>query len=182
MVCHGYRTIPALTGPGRPQRPAHNGLIMLDRRERLIKMMQQPLPFQVLRRSAKTFRVILQPPPLDQQQVSVFVFNTALELVAKTAFHRADDGPRPCKGGLKCFRLIFLHVQHSDFKNHALPPSGNNINGNGHTPGNGGATITPVSRAASQPGAITTFEKSYTTASPSVQGDPGIFSVISWAS
>src|SRR5260221_4440068 len=99
-------------------RHAAHRRIVFDHGKRIVKMVQQPFPFLVTGRAAKTHRVILDPVPVDQQDVAVGRLHAAAQFVRAVAAHRRDDALRLAKRVLELLFASGDHVQDGDFENH----------------------------------------------------------------
>ena len=74
---------------------------MLDRRERLVEVMQEPSPVLVLRRLPEPLGVVFEPRPLDEQEIRARPFDASLQLQRLEAGHRGDDRARFGEGRLE---------------------------------------------------------------------------------
>ncbi len=69
-------------------------LKMFNGGKRVIKVMKKSPPTLVLRRLAKADRVILEPVPLDEKHVLIWIFDASLQLMRNISAHRRDYGLR----------------------------------------------------------------------------------------
>jgi hypothetical protein len=60
----------------------------------VIKVMKKSPPTLVLRRLAKADGVILEPVPLDEKHVLIWIFDASLQLMRNISVHRRDYGLR----------------------------------------------------------------------------------------
>ena len=110
--------------------PLRQQLEMLDNRRRVVKAVQQPLPFLKPRGLTEANRMVFDTAPLDQQQVSVRRFETSLQLMRDVSFHRRKDCLRFRECALKSRTLSGTHSQNCDFQNHfSLVPTLTNTQG-----------------------------------------------------
>src|SRR5689334_3037326 len=65
----------------------HRLLVMLDGGKRVVKVMQQFPPLLISRRLPEAHRVILERPPMDQQQVAAAVLDATPKLVRLVPGH-----------------------------------------------------------------------------------------------
>lgn len=128
LIAQGMHLIASTDGNVRGYRPplcspyrmAEHELKVLDRRKRIVEVMQQALPFLVGRRLAKSHGVILKRFPPHQKHVAGRYFNTALQLMRSIAGHRRNDRRRLAERVLKCITHAGLNIQECDFQNHVL--------------------------------------------------------------
>src|SRR5690606_7056543 len=97
-----------------------NRLVMLDGRERVVEVMQQPLPHLILWRPSEADGVVLDGLPVDQQQEAAAGLDAAMQRMRDVAWHGSDD--RLCAGESR-FELRLaprLDVENGYFQYHAF--------------------------------------------------------------
>lgn len=92
--------------------------VVLHRGKRIVVVMKEPLPFGILRRLSKPVGVCFQRLPPCEQNVSVLLFDAALQLVRDIAGNAADVGGCFRKVAFKGRFLTWLHVEDGDFEDH----------------------------------------------------------------
>src|SRR5262245_11339090 len=95
--------------------------VVLDGRERVVEVVQQLLPLQVLRRPPELLRVILQPPPADQQNIPRRFFEATVKFEPEIAGDGGDERPRLGERRLERGLRAGPDIEHSNFENH--PPT-----------------------------------------------------------
>jgi len=88
---------------------------MLNRREWVVKMMQQLSPFLIFRRPTEANGVVFQCIPFHQQQVLVLSFEGAPQFMPTVTAHAGDNRGRNPKSRLKIERLVNLYIEYGDF-------------------------------------------------------------------
>ena len=89
---------------------------MLDRGEGVIEMMKQAAPPLILGRLSKPDRMILDGPPMDQQNVSVRDLHTATQLVREVSGHRRYDSRCLVESGFKVNASCRADIQDCNLK------------------------------------------------------------------
>ena len=76
--------------------------VVLDDRRRIVKVMEQPLPFLVLRRLAKDYCVVLDPFPLHEEHVLTAVNRNNNDCPSKASLMQTTRGQlsQPAFGSL----------------------------------------------------------------------------------
>ncbi len=97
-------------------------LEMFDYGKGIIKVVQQPLPFVIVRRLSKSHRMTLDVSPLDQQQIPPRHFKTSVQLMGYASIHARNNLRRLSKCQLEIAIHATLDVQHGCFKNHGSVP------------------------------------------------------------
>ena len=94
-------------------------LVVVDRGERVVEVVEQLSPLLVRRRAAEAFGVVFEAVPLDQQQVVARSLDTARERQANEAAHRLDRRPSFGERILKGRFLTRHHRKHRVLEDHA---------------------------------------------------------------
>lgn len=85
-------------------------------REGVVVVMQEFLPFEILRRLSETDSVIFQSFPSNQQDVPICVFDANFKLMSDIAGHARNNILSPREVAQKILTLARLHVQSCYFK------------------------------------------------------------------
>src|SRR5689334_22367266 len=96
--------------------------IVLDRRKRIVEVVQKPLPILILRRLTEANGMVFERLPIDEQDVAVRHLDTALQLVRYEAGHRSDDRRRLFERRFERSLAPGANVQHCDLENHLTSP------------------------------------------------------------
>lgn len=83
-----------------------------------VEVMQEGLPFLISRGGAEADSVIFERLPMDEQDVSVGVLETAAEFVGDVTVHAGEDWDRAAEVCFKCAFLAGHDVEDGDFENH----------------------------------------------------------------
>jgi len=103
---------------GRRRSQAHERLIVLDHRERVVEVVQQSPPLLVLSRAAEAFGVVLQPIPLDQEKLPRRGFDTPFESKRAEPGHRGDDRLRLSERILEALLFTADDIESGMFEDH----------------------------------------------------------------
>lgn len=94
---------------------------MLDQGKGFIKVVEQALPLRISIGPAETHGVIVDASPGDEQQVTIWSFDTAVDLNRFKSRRSRDQGPRGIHRPLKFRFLAGNNIQNRHFKNHNHP-------------------------------------------------------------
>jgi hypothetical protein len=70
--------------------------------EGIVEVMQEGLPFLISRRGAEADGMVFERLPMDEQDISVGVLETAAEFVGDVTMHAGEDWDRPAEVCFKC--------------------------------------------------------------------------------
>ena len=89
----------------------HDGLVVLDRRERVVEVVQQRPPPLVRVRLPEALGVVLEPVPAHEEHVAIRLLDASLELQTIETGHRRDDRLRLGERDLEVGRLVGPYVE-----------------------------------------------------------------------
>ena len=91
---------------------------MLYDRGRVVVVMQDFLPLEILRRLSESNGVILQSLPSNQQDVPIRIFDTMLQFMFDVALHARNNLLGSREVAAKVFTLVWLYIENCYFKYH----------------------------------------------------------------
>jgi len=88
---------------------------MFDDGKGIVVVMQKRSPALIFRGLSETDGMVFEAIPMDEQDVSIRIFDTSLKLVAHEAGHGRDDRLGLSKGRFKLIGFAGANVEDGDF-------------------------------------------------------------------